>query len=118
MTWLSLFLAPLTALASYPIYEENVDSLQPELHSTEQKPSSVISKRDTPKKSAPLQSKKSRSRHRQHPDRPRVIYRDSEKKPQDLSKIEADAEDVEKERSTSQSEEWTDPENSPNKSEQ
>jgi hypothetical protein len=96
LSWVLLFLTPLTTLASYPVYDEDVGSLQPELHISEQKKApSAISKRDTPKRNAPLQSKKARPRHRQHPDRPRVIYRDTEKKPQDLSKIEAEADSIE-----------------------
>lgn len=105
-SWLLLIITPMTAFASYPIYEEGVGSLQPELHAPkEQKaPSAPISKGDAPKRNSTLQSKKARSRHRQHPDRPRVIYRDGEKKSQDLSKIEADAEEIEEGRSAQQNE--------------
>jgi hypothetical protein len=109
---LLLFFTPLMTLASYPIYEEDVGSLQPELHAPEQKKAPPpISKRDAPKRNSVLQSKKPHPKRQQHPDRPRVIYRDSEKKSQDLSKIEADAENIEEGSATPQEEEWADQEN-------
>jgi hypothetical protein len=80
--------------------------------STEEKKQSAISKRDPVKRNSAIQSSHSRSKLRQHPNRPRVIQRDGKKQSQNLSKIEADAEEIENGLSTHQNEEWENQEKS------
>jgi hypothetical protein len=65
---------------------------EPALEETKQSP---ISKRDPMKRNSGIQSSPSRSKLRQNPNRPRVIQRQEQNQPQNLSKIEADAEEIE-----------------------
>jgi hypothetical protein len=160
-SWMLFFFMPIFTSASYPIYDDNGSSEQPEplvreSHSTKdvvkekrsEKPStghseekalteskqeqkdhphfwdqkgikskgkptsspaeknqSAISKRDLVKRNSAIQNTPFRSKLRQNPNRPRVIQRQEQKEPQNLSKIEADAEEVENELSTHQKEE-------------
>ncbi len=66
---------------------------------------SAISKRDPVTRNSATPSSPSRSKLRQNPNRPRVIQREEQKEPQNLSKIEADADEVENGLSTHQNEE-------------
>lgn len=149
--WMFFFFAPIFTFAAYPIYDDDVASLQPEqlawespstkdavkkeqseksptrhddkktqkeskkkqkdrlllrdqrtikpmeeLSSfAEDKKQSAISKNDPVKRNSVIQSSPSRSKLRRNPNRPRVIQREEPKKPQNLSKIEADAEEME-----------------------
>lgn len=81
---------------------------KPEAASSD-KQQSAVSKRE-PAKRNPIPSNSPRIRHRQNPKRPQVIHRDDKKKSQELSKIEADAEDIEEGLSAHPNEEWTDSE--------
>jgi len=83
-------------------------SVQAKPESSSEKQQPAVSKRDSIKRNSAPQSHSPRLRHRQNPNRPQVIHRDDKKKSQELSKIEADAEEREEGLSTHQKEEWTD----------
>ena len=80
---------------------------KPESSSSE-KQQPTVSKRDPVKRNSATQDLSPRLRHRKNPNRPQVIHRDGKKKSQELSKIEADAEEKEEGLSTHQSEERAD----------
>jgi hypothetical protein len=100
-SWMVLTFVPILVLSAYPIYEEEAGSLQPEPlkeegHSTAEKTpdkrESSIAKRDRIKRNSIPQGDSPRAKNRRNPNRPRVIYREEQKKPLNLSNIEADAE--------------------------
>jgi hypothetical protein len=148
-SWMLSFLIPSFIFTSYPIYDDDASSEQPELvtreshlpqqaikekrnektpcYNSEEKASkkskqdqktvksaeksassiaenkeSSISKRELIKRNSTVQSHFSRSKLRRNPNRPRVIQRNEQKQLQDLSKIEADAEEIENGASTQQ----------------
>ncbi len=106
--WIVLIFVPIVVLSAYPIYDEDVGSLQPEPLKEEGHPfklpeqkaekvpdkkrESSIVKRERIKRNSAQQSDSPRTKHRRNPNRPRVIYREDQKKSLNLSNIEADAE--------------------------
>jgi hypothetical protein len=111
-SWMIFLLTPILIFSAYPIYDEEIDSeqellLQDSQSSSEKDQSAITNRNPTKRNSSMLQSKsssRSKFRDAQNPDRPRVTHRNDKKK-QNLSKIEADAEEMEEGLSVQQDEE-------------